>query len=133
MKLEHYNIVTTSDTSFEGAKLKMREKVMDMCKQGWKLQGGASVTVKRYGKMFWYDIYQTVIPGKQRLEDYNIFMLSVESCEIFAKAVGQIEILLKDQCEKRAWKLQGGASVAAEFLEGKCDGPDYFIYQTVIK
>lgn len=65
MKLEHYNIVTTSDTSFEGAKLKMREKVMDMCKQGWK--------------------------------------------------------------------LQGGASVAAEFLEGKCDGPDYFIYQTVIK
>lgn len=132
MKLERYNIVTVRGISFEDVKLSIREKVMEMCHKGWKLQGGASVTVKKYDKMVFYDVYQTMIPGKQKLIDYNIIRLST-SCETFPEAVSQMEILLKDQCEQCKWKLQGGASVNSEIIFGKSEGPNYEIYQTLVK
>lgn len=130
MKLKSYKIVTTSGMDFENAKSEMRTKVMQMCNQGWKLQGGASVKVRRYEKIVWYDIYQTMVSGEQNLVDYDI-IFSSDSFYSLPDAVAKMEILLKKlEC---SWKLQGGASINLEYIQGVSDCPAYDIYQTVIK
>ena len=131
MNLKHYRIVSGSGMSLEDAKTILKEKLIEECNHGWKLQGGASVQEKDLDKCTWYDLYQTIIPGKQKLSDYDIIYVKAPYASL-SEATDRIKDLAIEKY-RNGWEIQGGATVDSEIIQEKSNWPNYKIYQTVIK
>ena len=129
----NYMIVTASGMSISDVKTDMAVKVLELCKSGWKLQGGASVQEEYYPntEIHWFKIYQTMVRGKQKLRDYDI----IEK-DGFLDSLAKVAERMSEKLEELSadgWKLQGGAEVKESVAQGKSNCPIYTVYQTVIK
>lgn len=132
MNLEQYKIIQSDGMSLEEATKKLKRKLIQLCKDGWKLQGGASVNEKQYPQFMWYDVYQTMIPGEQKISDYNIVKVTSFIDNNLSDAAEMMRKSIINSCGRK-WKLQGGASVDISFIEDNPSGMVHTIFQTIIK
>lgn len=132
MILENYTIISASSLSFEEARHKMKEKVLDACNHGLRLQGNVSVQVVEYAaSIVCYNISQTMIGGEQKIIDYDI-ICTAGNKDSQDKATHRMRRLLARKYNE-GWEIQGGASVDVRFKDDKSCKPSYTIYQTVVK
>lgn len=128
--MDDSRIITVEKPLLRDAAEEMREKVLDLCNNGWKLQGGASVTEKDYKNLHWCEIYQKIVKGNQKLIDYGI--LETSGFGESADSLEQRNMLELQRFHDNGWKIQGGVSVTKNVIN-ESDGPCYTIYHTMIK
>ena len=131
--MEDYKIITADGVSLSTATDEMRDKVIKLCKKGWKLQGGASVTEEDYKRtgIHWCRLNQTMVKGKQKLIGYDI-VKTTGFCDSLEKTTQEMSEKLQKFYDN-GWKLEGGAIVVTEYHEGKSDSSSHTLYQTIIR